>query len=111
MKNKYEATYILDLQSKEELVKEAIIKLTKEIESFGGKVSNTQRLDRRKFERVAGKLDTGYYLIANFEMDTQKLAGLKKKLQLDDLVYRQFYLVDDGKQSAPVEKEAAPAVA
>ncbi|GAB4241390.1 MAG: hypothetical protein OHK005_04330 [Candidatus Methylacidiphilales bacterium] len=88
----YDALFILDIQGKEEGVKEALDGIKSQIEGLGGQIKTTQRMDRRKFERVAGKLDSGYYLGVTFELDPKQLDALKKAFKLDDKVYRQFYL-------------------
>jgi small subunit ribosomal protein S6 len=90
--NQYEALYILDIQGKEEGVKEMIDQIEKEIRAQGGKLTGTQKMDRRKFESVAGHLDAGYYLGINFQLDPAKVTPLQQKLKLNDKVYRQFYL-------------------
>lgn len=92
MTHTYDAQFILDIQGKEEGVKEALESIKAQIESFGGHVRSTQRMDRRKFERVAGKLDSGYYLGLTFDLDPKQLDALKKAFTLDEKIYRQFYL-------------------
>lgn len=102
MKN-YESTFILDIQGKEDGVDAAIADIKSTIEALGGKVSGTQRMGRRKFERQAGKLDQGYYLGVSFQLAPGKLSELKAKFQFDERVHRQFYLAK--------ETKAAPAAA
>ena len=88
----YESLFILNIQGKEDGVDQAMAHIKTTIESLGGSVKGTQRMDRRKFERIAGKTDSGYYLGVNFELDPAKLTDLNNKFKLDDLVFRQFYL-------------------
>jgi len=90
--NFYEGLFILDIQGKDEGLKEALTVLEKEIESLGGDVKGTQKMDKKKFERVAGNLDSGYYVNVLFKLDPSKLDSLQKKLKLNSVVYRQFYL-------------------
>ncbi len=92
MKNYYEATYILNIDGKEEGIEEMTGVLKTAIESLDGSVKNTRKMDHRKFERVAGKLSAGYYLAVGFEMDSAKLAKLEAGFEHDKRVYRQFYL-------------------
>ncbi len=91
MKNQYEATYILDIQSKDETVRAALDMLKKEIDELGGEMLSSQKMDRRKFERIAGKMDSGYYLALQIELDSDKVTTLTNKLKLNKTVYRQFY--------------------
>ncbi|MGF1677609.1 MAG: 30S ribosomal protein S6 [Candidatus Methylacidiphilales bacterium] len=92
MKHYYEATYILNIEGKEEGIDTMADVLKKTIESLEGKVVSTRKMDQRRFERVAGKLSAGYYLCLGFELDSQKLSSLEEKFIHDDRVYRQFYL-------------------
>lgn len=98
MKRNYEATYILNTQGKEEGVDEIADIIKQSIESLGGSVTGNQRIGNKSFERVAGKLDSGYYLGVSFELDSGKISELEDKFILDDRVYRQFYLT--GKEVA-----------
>jgi len=92
MKNYYEATYILDIDGKEEGIEEMTGMLKKAIESLDGSVKNTRKMDHRKFERVAGKLSAGYYLAVGFELDSGRITELENLFEHDARVYRQFYL-------------------
>jgi len=100
MKN-YDGLFILNIQGKDEGLKEAIDAIEKEITSLGGKVTGTQKMDRKKFERESGDLDSGFYVNVQFGITPDKLEALRAKLALNDVVYRQFYL----------KQEAAPAPA
>lgn len=90
--NFYEGLFILDIQGKDEGLKEALTSVEKEITNQGGKIKGTQKMDRKKFERIAGNLDAGFYINILFHLDPSKLTELQKKLKLNALVYRQFYL-------------------
>jgi small subunit ribosomal protein S6 len=96
----YESTFILDIQGKEDGVDTAIADIKSAVESLGGKVTGTQRMDRRKFERQADKLDHGYYLGVSFELAPAKLGELQAKFQFDERVYRQYYLAKERKAAA-----------
>jgi small subunit ribosomal protein S6 len=104
--NQYEAIYILDIQGKEEGVKEMIDQIESEIKALEGSVKGTQKMDRRKFENVAGHLDSGYYLGVTFQMDPSKVKSLQQKLSLNDKIYRQFVL-----NTSTAPKETAKAAA
>lgn len=108
MKNQYEATYILDIPSKEETVNEVIESFRKEIEALGGHLAGTQKMDRKRFERVAGRLDSAYYLTVNFELEGRPLRELQTNLARDKRLYRQFYLLRN--QQKPSESETPKAV-
>jgi small subunit ribosomal protein S6 len=91
MKN-YDGLFILNIQGKDEGLKEAIDSIEKEIEGLGGKVNGTQKMDRKRFERAAGDLDSGFYVNVQFSLAPEKLEMLRGKLDLNEIVYRQFYL-------------------
>lgn len=107
--NQYEATYILNTQGKDEGAKEIIEDIEKAIVSLGGKVSGVQRLDRRRFERVAGKLDSGYYVILSCSLDPGKVKTLQDMFRLDDRIYRQHIFRSKVKKaSSSVKSQEAP---
>jgi small subunit ribosomal protein S6 len=91
MKN-YDGLFILNIQGKDEGLKEAIESIEKEIEGFGGKINGTQKMDRKRFERMAGDLDSGFYVNVQFSLAPDKVEPLRAKLTLNEIVYRQFYL-------------------
>jgi small subunit ribosomal protein S6 len=88
----YDGLFILNISGKDEGLQEALDAIEKEIKAQGGKVTGMQKMDKRKFERVAGALDSGFYVNIQFSLDAQKLAVLRKVLTLNSLVFRQFYL-------------------
>jgi small subunit ribosomal protein S6 len=94
MKNSsiYDGLYILNIQGKDEGLKEAMDGIEKEIESLGGKVKGVQKMDKRKFERIKGDLDSGFYVNFQIAIDTDKIDALRQKLTLNEVIYRQFYL-------------------
>jgi len=90
--NNYDGLFILNIQGKDEGLKEAIESIEKEIEGFGGKINGTQKMDRKRFERLKGDLDSGFYVNVQFSLVPEKLEPLRVKLTLNEIVYRQFYL-------------------
>jgi small subunit ribosomal protein S6 len=90
--NNYDGLFILNIQGKDEGLKEAIEAIEKEIEGFGGKITGTQKMDRKRFERAAGDIDSGFYVNVQFSLPPDKLESLRVKLSLNEIVYRQFYL-------------------
>ncbi len=105
MKQNYEAMYILDIQGKEEGVDDVLATIKQAIESLGGEFKTAQRMDRRHFERVAGRLDSGYYLGVTFELEGTKLSALKEKFQFDAKIYRQSYLKVKPKAKKPAKRK------
>lgn len=105
----YEALYILDTAGKEETVSDIIARIESEIRAAGGAVRGVQKMDRRRFERVAGRLDGGFYVNIIFSAPSDTIDKLRPKLAFDTDVYRQFYvnakagarLIEEPKETAP----------
>ncbi len=47
-------------------------------------------MDRKRFERMAGDLDSGFYVNVQFKLAPDKIEPLRAKLALNEVVYRQF---------------------
>ena len=90
--NNYDGLFILNIQGKDEGLKEAIESIENEIEGHGGKINGTQKMDRKRFERMSGDLDSGFYVNVQFSLTPDKIDSLRSKLTLNEIVYRQFYL-------------------
>lgn len=105
----YDGLFILNLGGKEDGQAETIKAIETAVTGLDGKVTGTQKMDKRRFERVAGELDAGVYVNIVFDLEPTKLADLRTKLSDDDSIYRQFYLrCEGGHVKAP---EAEPVAA
>jgi small subunit ribosomal protein S6 len=91
MKNRYEALFVLDTQGRDDTVKEIVDRLESEFEKEGAKIEQVQKMDRRNFSYVAGKLDAGHYVNFVFHAEPNLIAKLRAKFKLDPEVYRQQY--------------------
>lgn len=91
MKNRYEALLILDTKGKDETTNDIIDRLKGEFQKEGAQVEQVQKLEKRQFSYVAGKLDSGYYANFIIECEPPVLGKLKTKFDLDADVYRQSY--------------------
>lgn len=110
MKQYYEAMFILDIQGKEEGVDAVLAVIKQAIEALDGVFKGAQRMDRRRFERVAVKRhDAGYYLGVTFELAPGQLKSLREKFQFDNKIFRQYYLRSKpvAAKESPTEKAAA----
>jgi len=90
-KHRYEALLVLDTQGKEDTVKDTIERLEKEFVKEGASIEHIQKMDKRPFSYVAGKLDSGYYVNYVFQAPVGTIEKLRAKFSLDDSVYRQSY--------------------
>lgn len=104
MKNRYEALLILNIKGGDEAVKEAVERLEGDFAKEGAVIESVQKMDRRHFSYVKGKLDAGYYVNFIFAGTPEVLAKLRAKFKLDAEVYRQDY-----KKLAAQKKAAAAA--
>lgn len=102
MKKRYEALFILDIKGKDEAATEIIDRLRGEFQKEGAAVEQVQKLEKRQFTYVAGKLDSGFYANFIIECEPALLPKLKTKFDLDRDVYRQSY------SRAPKKVEKAP---
>ena len=78
--NNYDGLFILNIQGKDEGLKEAIESIEKEIEGFGGKINGTQKMDRKRFERMSGDLDSGFYVNVQFSLAPDKIEPLRAQV-------------------------------
>jgi small subunit ribosomal protein S6 len=62
MKNRYEALLVLNAQGKEDTIKDIVDRLESEFQKEGAEIEQVQKMDKRQFSYVAGKLDSGYYV-------------------------------------------------
>ena len=100
MKNRYEALLILNIKGGDEAVKETVERLEGDFAKEGAKVESVQKMDRRHFSYVKGKLDAGHYVNFIFEAAPVALEKLRAKLKLDGEVYRQNYAKLGAKKAA-----------
>jgi small subunit ribosomal protein S6 len=106
MKNRYEALLVLDTQGRDDTVKDVVDRLEAEFQKEGAEIEQVQKMDRRPFSYVAGKLDAGFYVNFVFHADPQLITKLRSKFKLDPEVYRQSYQKLRPKVERPAKKLA-----
>jgi small subunit ribosomal protein S6 len=84
----YEGLFILDTAGKEEVSKELVDKIQKEIEQAGGRVDKVQRMGARPFARDTRRRSSGYYVNFIFDAPPKAIAELDAKLHLETEVFR-----------------------
>ena len=107
MKNRYEALLVLNAQGKEDTIKDIVDRLESEFKKEGAEIEQVQKMDKRQFSYVAGKLDAGHYVNFVFHADPQLITKLRSKFKLDPEVYRQHYQRLREKKVQPAKKLAA----
>jgi ribosomal protein S6 len=101
---RYEGLFILNntIAAKEDGVKEAIDKITAEINHAGGKVETVQKMDKRSFARVADKKNnSGFYVNFIFTAEPGTISPLRNRFAMNDEVFRVLFT------GAPPQKAAA----
>ena len=107
---RYEGCFILNptvlvptgKEGKEDGLKDAIDKISAEIEAAGGKIETVQKMDKKNFTRVADKRHTaGYYVNFIFEGKPDSLPALRNRFTLNPDVFRILFTL------APPVKTAA----
>ena len=107
MKNRYEALLVLDTQGRDDTVKDVVERLEEEFKKEGAEIEQVQKMDRRQFSYVAGKLDAGFYVNFVFHADPQLITKLRAKFKLDPEIYRQSYQRLRPQVERPAKKVAA----
>ncbi|MFZ0828087.1 MAG: 30S ribosomal protein S6 [Verrucomicrobiia bacterium] len=98
---RYEGLFILNTAGKEESVKDALDKISAEIEAAGGKVETVQKMDKKSFARVADKKhNAGFYANVIFTGSSTIISQLRAKFALNEEVFRVLFT------SAPEPKPA-----
>jgi small subunit ribosomal protein S6 len=106
MKNRYEALLVLNTQGKEDTVKDMVDRLESEFQKEGAEIEQVQKMDKRQFSYVAGKLDEGFYVNFVFHAEPQLITKLRSKFKLDPEVYRQHFQRLRPKTERPAKKVA-----
>ena len=89
IKNRYRATFILDLRGTEEPAEAVIESMKAEIAAVNGEVSAVNDLGQRDFARVTDeKCPTGYYVQIDFEGPSAANTDLHERLRLNKVAYR-----------------------
>lgn len=90
-KRNYRATFILDNRGKEDSVDQIIDGVKQDIAAVQGEVSAVENLGRKDFVRVTdAKFPAGTYVQVNFSAPAEGPAQLRKRLRLNQNIYRTF---------------------
>ena len=86
---RYEGLFILNTAGKEEGIKEAIDRVSAEINGAGGSVETVQKMDRKTFARVADNKHTGgFYVNVIFSAAPSVVAQLRSRFAMSEEVFR-----------------------
>lgn len=98
---RYEGLFILNpsvlnpgKDGKDDGVKDAIDKITAELEAAGAKIETVQKMDKKSFARVADKKHSvGYYVNIIFESKPEIVPALRSRFTLNEDVFRVLFTV------------------
>lgn len=106
MKNRYEGLFVLNIKGSEDTAKDVIDRIEGEFKKDGAKIEQVQKLARKQFSYVAGKLDGGYYVNFIFQAEPGVIEKLRTRFKLDEEVHLQHYQKLGAKKAAPAEAAA-----
>lgn len=110
--NKYEGLFILDASAREEVLKEIVDRIEKDIKQAGGRMETVQKLGPRPFARPTAKRAAGFYVNYIFEAPAQAIAELDAKLHLaTDILRWQFVAFVPEPERKPRRKPEGAAAA
>jgi small subunit ribosomal protein S6 len=89
---KYEGLFILNLNGKEDGVKDALDKISTDITAAGGQIETVQKMEKKAFARIADKRhSSGFYANVIFSGTPTIVAQLQKKFSLNEEVFRVLF--------------------
>ncbi len=108
MTNRYEVVYIFDSALEEAQVNEhlerfhALLKTADQPEP----IRQVNHWGKRSLAYAIKKRDVGYYVVVQFNAETQQLAEFERLIKLDESVLRHLVVIDEG--ATPAVVAAAP---
>ncbi len=102
-KQRYEGLLVLDTGGNDEKAGEIIDRIQSDFTTEGAEVEQVQKLERRNFSYVAGKLSSGYYANFIFTAEPDVIDKLRIRFVHDPQVYRQHYFKAEKQKAGPSE--------
>jgi small subunit ribosomal protein S6 len=91
----YELMFIVKPELDEEQVGVATDKVHQLIVSNGGNITKTASWGKRRLAYQVGPYREGYYVVSNFEVETDKIVELERVLKISDTVFRHLLVHRD----------------
>ncbi|MFN2463596.1 MAG: 30S ribosomal protein S6 [Candidatus Dormibacteria bacterium] len=91
----YELMFIVRPELDEEQVGVATDKVHQLIVANGGNVTKTAGWGKRRLAYQVGPYKEGYYVVSNFEVETDKVVELERVLKISDTVFRHLLVRRD----------------
>ena len=109
--NKYEVVYIIDPAVEEEARKELIAKYNSLITENGGSVDKVEEWGKRRLAYAIDYKTEGYYVLVNFQAESELPKELERNLQISDSIirYQVIRLLEKKASVKPRPVRTAPA--
>ena len=109
--NKYEVVYIIDPAVEEEARKELIAKFNALITDNGGSVDKVEEWGKRRLAYAIDYKTEGYYVLVNFQAESELPKELERNLQISDSIirYQVIRLLEKKASVTPRPVRTAPA--
>ena len=109
--NKYEVVYIIDPAVEEEARKELIAKFNSLITENGGNVDKVEEWGKRRLAYAIDYKTEGYYVLVNFQAESELPKELERNLQISDSIirYQVIRLLEKKASVKPRPVRTAPA--
>ena len=89
---KYELLTIIKPNMDAEEADKIIVKIEDTVKGFGGKVTDTDKMGRKKLAHDIQNFRDGHFTVQKIELSPDKVAELKRQLKLNDSVLRIMFL-------------------
>ena len=112
MKREYEIVYIFDSAVEEPQVTEHLDRFHELLKDpdTPEPITDINHWGKRTLAYPIKKRDTGYYVVAHFETDTQLLEEFERAIKLDETVLRYLVVINEGLPTGrPDQRDALPA--
>lgn len=105
----YELLYIVSNQFTEEETKPLIASVNGFIEKNGGKITFEEFWGKKKLAYKIGQFSHGYYILAEFDLATEKLAAVNNHIRLSHEIIRHMIVTKEPRTLEQIKEEKAKA--
>jgi small subunit ribosomal protein S6 len=102
MTRQYEVVYIFDSALEEAAINERLARFHSLIQRPGVEAPQVSHWGKRTLAYPIKKHETGYYVVAKFDVDGTALPEFERAIKLDEGVLRFLVVVNEGAQPVPV---------
>ena len=86
--NKYESVYVINTAIGEEAISGKVARFNELITSNGGSITKVDEWGKRRLAYSIDHLTEGYYVVINFEGDTELPKELERNFRIDESIIR-----------------------